>query len=300
MQPDITLNTGALMPQIGLGTWKAEKGKVGEAVRYALEDAGYRHIDCAAIYENEAEIGEALSGVFSRGKVAREDVFITSKLWNTEHDPTRVRHACEKTLQDLGLEYLDLYLMHWGIALDPDDNKIIDIPLEETWQAMEMLVETGLVRAIGVSNFTEEMLTMLLEKVAIVPAMNQVEMHPYLPQESLLKFCHEKNIHITAYSPLGRPGSQDAGDPTPKLIDHPVVQNIAKAHGKTPAQVLLRFGIERGVVVIPKSTHPGRITENLDAVSFSLAEEEVAQLRALEIPFRYVEPSTWWDVDYFA
>jgi len=295
----IELNTGMNMPPIGLGTWKAEAGNVGEAVRYALEDYGYTHIDCAAIYENEAEIGEALSSVFSRGSVKREDVFITSKLWNTEHDPTRVRHACEKTLKDLQLDYLDLYLMHWRIAQN-DTGEIIDIPFEETWQAMEMLVETGLVRAIGVSNFTEDMLTSLLERVAIVPAMNQVEMHPYLPQESLLKFCHEKNIHITAYSPLGRPGSQEEGDPTPKLIDHPIVMSIAKAYGKTPAQVLLRFGIERGVVVIPKSTTPSRITENIDAISFTLAEDELAQLLALEIPHRYVEPSTWWGIEYFS
>src|SRR3989339_32459 len=295
--PMIELNTGMNMPQIGLGTWKAEAGKVGEAVRYALEEAGYTHIDCAAIYENEAEIGEALSSVFSRGSVKREDVFITSKLWNTEHDPTRVRHACEKTLKDLQLDYLDLYLMHWRIAQN-DTGEIIDIPFEETWQAMEMLVETGLVRAIGVSNFTEDMLTSLLERVAIVPAMNQVEMHPYLPQESLRAFCHEKNIHITAYSPLGRPGGQHEGDPTPKLIDHPIVMSIAKAYGKTPAQVLLRFGLDRGVVVIPKSTTPSRIAENIDAISFTLSQEDITKLLALEIPHRYVEPSLWWGIPY--
>ncbi|OIO19887.1 MAG: hypothetical protein AUJ37_01670 [Candidatus Magasanikbacteria bacterium CG1_02_41_34] len=295
----IQLNTGAKMPQIGLGTWKADKGKVGEAVQYALEEAGYRHIDCAAIYENETEIGEALSGVFSHGSVKREDVFITSKLWNTEHDPTRVRYACEKTLKDLQLDYLDLYLMHWRIAQN-DTGEIIDIPFEETWQAMEMLVETGLVRAIGVSNFTEDMLTSLLERVAIVPAMNQVEMHPYLPQESLRAFCHEKNIHITAYSPLGRPGQSNEDDPFPQLIAHPTVLTIADTHGKTPAQVLLRFGIDRGIVVIPKSTIPSRIAENINAISFTLSSGEIVQLLGLEIPYRYVEPSGWWGIPYFS
>ena len=295
----IELNTGMNMPPIGLGTWKAEAGNVGEAVRYALEDYGYTHIDCAAIYENEAEIGEALSSVFSRGSVKREDVFITSKLWNTEHDPTRVRHACEKTLKDLQLDYLDLYLMHWRIAQN-DTGEIIDIPFEETWQAMEMLVETGLVRAIGVSNFTEDMLTSLLERVAIVPAMNQVEMHPYLPQESLRAFCHEKNIHITAYSPLGRPGQSNEDDPFPQLIAHPTVLTIADTHGKTPAQVLLRFGIDRGIVVIPKSTIPSRIAENINAISFTLSSGEIVQLLGLEIPYRYVEPSGWWGIPYFS
>ncbi|PIZ93582.1 MAG: hypothetical protein COX83_01545 [Candidatus Magasanikbacteria bacterium CG_4_10_14_0_2_um_filter_41_31] len=165
---------------------------------------------------------------------------------------------------------------------------------------MEMLVETGLVRAIGVSNFTEDMLTSLLERVAIVPAMNQVEMHPYLPQESLRAFCHEKNIHITAYSPLGRPGQSNEDDPFPQLIAHPTVLTIADTHGKTPAQVLLRFGIDRGIVVIPKSTIPSRIAENINAISFTLSSGEIVQLLGLEIPYRYVEPSGWWGIPYFS
>jgi alcohol dehydrogenase (NADP+) len=297
-QEMIILNTGAKMPQIGLGTWKSEPGKVGKAVQFAIEEAGYRHIDCATIYGNEKEIGEAFNIIFSRGEVEREDVFVTSKLWNTEHHPDSVRAACEQTLKDLELEYLDLYLMHWGIAQDEDES-IVHVPIQDTWRAMEKLVEEGLVKAIGVSNFTAAMLNDVFSYAKIRPSVNQIEMHPYLAQDNLRSFCQLNEVVVTAYSPLGRPGSVQNSDILSRLIDHDVVQSIAEKYKKTPAQVLLRFGIERGVVVIPKSTNPDRIRENMEASTFVLSQVDVDKLCALDIHHRYVQPRSWWIIPYF-
>lgn len=313
----IHLNTGATMPSLGLGTWKAPIGQVGQAVAYALTEAGYDHIDCAAIYKNQEEIGEVFNEVFGTGKRERADVFITSKLWNTDHRKDAVRGACESTLRDLHLDYLDLYLMHWGIAIPPndtppnnpsgrwteqlDENGVLlteKVSIRETWEAMEELVEAGLVKAIGVANFTAPMLNDLLSYAKIPPAVNQIELHPYLQQTELVEFCRYHGIAVTAYSPLGSPGNyREKGFPT--LSEDETITTIATQHRKSPTQILIRWGIQRGTILIPKSVTPERIQENIDVYDFLLSEAEMATIAALDRNLRFVNPYVWWKIPYF-
>ncbi|MDO8581802.1 MAG: aldo/keto reductase [bacterium] len=311
----IILNTGVSMPSIGLGTWKSEPKKVGQAVEYALLEAGYRHIDCAAIYLNEKEIGAAFKKVFASGKMKREDVFVTSKLWNTEHAKEDVVMACKKTLVDLRLDYLDLYLMHWGVATPPKEGSIqsnargepldasgslitAKVPVRETWEAMEELVNAGLVRAIGVANFTAPMLIDLLSYAHIPPAMNQIELHPYNQQSRLVKFCHARNITVTAYSPLGAPGKVRAQNGQ-LIIDDEVISVIANKYKKSSVQVLIRWGIQRKTIVIPKSVTPERIKSNMDVFDFALSQEDMNVIARLDKKQRYVDPAEWWKIPYF-
>lgn len=299
------LSSGYEIPVLGLGTWKSLNGTVAEAVEYALTKSGYTHIDCAPIYRNEKEVGEAFAKSFSSG-IKREDIFITSKLWNTDHKAEFVEAACRQTLKDLRLEYLDLYLMHWGIAfqhshgLEPigsDGMALTDkVSIQETWQAMEQLVEKGLVKSIGVANFTSIMLVDLLTYAKIKPSMDQVELHPYNTQEGLLKFCEYNNIAVTAYSPLGRQGTDREG---PRIFDEKLVASLAKKYKKTEGQILLRWGLQRDTVVIPKSVHPHFIDENIAVFDFSLTKEEMDNLSALNKNYRFVDPINWWGFPYF-
>jgi len=285
-QLTLALNHGQRIPQVGLGTWQAPKGEVGAAVREALA-AGYKHIDCAAIYGNEAEIGEVFTEVFSQGKVKREDVWVTSKLWNTCHDPQNVRASCEKTLKDLQLAYLDLYLIHWPFAFEftgldlsqpvPKDDKgkakFSKVTFIETWKAMEGLVDAGLVRAIGVSNFPIAALAELLPHCRIIPAMNQIEVNPRNRRDDLIDYCQSKGIHITAYSTFGSTGSS--------MMKYEQVQNVAKRSGKSAGQVLVRWAIQRGLVVIPKSVHADRIRENLHVFDFELTQQDLDEIKTV-------------------
>uniref|UniRef100_A0A8C6T5B4 alcohol dehydrogenase (NADP(+)) n=1 Tax=Neogobius melanostomus TaxID=47308 RepID=A0A8C6T5B4_9GOBI len=294
------LNTGQKMPLIGLGTWKSEPGKVKQAVMWALQ-SGYRHIDCASIYGNEAEIGEALQEMVGPGKpLKREDVFITSKLWNNKHHAHDVEPALLKSLKDLRLEYLDLYLIHWPYAFQcgdvafprAEDGTLLydNIHYRDTWAAMEPLKEKGLVRAIGLSNFNSRQIEDVLNIAVITPAVLQVEAHPYLAQEPLLAYCRKHSIVMTAYSPLGSADRAWKHPDEPVLMEEPVIHNLATKYHKSPAQILLRWQTQRGVVVIPKSVTESRIKENIEVFDFSLQAEEMEKITALNRDWRYIVP----------
>lgn len=285
----VTLNTDYKMPVIGLGTWKSAEEKIYQAVRWAIK-AGYQHVDCAAVYGNEETVGQALHDAVAEGDIERKNLFVTSKLWNTAHKPADVRPALEQSLKDLQTDYLDLYLIHWPIAEDPLSGEALDIPQEETWAEMEKAQKDGLVRSIGVSNFTQTKLKDLMDKAEIMPAVNQVEIHPYLAQNDLVEFCRANQIIVTAYAPLGsgdRPDTmKEAGEPS--LLADQVVADIAKKNSATPAQVLIAWGLARGLVEIPKSVQFDRIEENLGALNVTLDDDDMKRLNAIDETFRFV------------
>lgn len=299
------LNTKDIIPATGLGTWKIDKNTVANTVISALE-MGYEHIDCAPIYGNETEIGEAISHSLKKKTILREKLWVTSKLWNSYHHPKMVKNACKRTLTDLNVDYLDLYLIHWPIAFKHDvqyPNNITDIlpsseiPLRDTWSEMEKLVEEGLVKNIGVSNFNIDFLKKILTSAKIKPSVNQIESHPYLQQQKLLKFCAENNIHITAYSSLGssdRPEELKVHDEKPILLNENIV-DIAQRLGVSTAQVLLKWQIDRGCSVIPKSINPHRMLENLVSHQIELNSDDRNLINRISYEQRYVNPKAWFE-----
>lgn len=257
-----TLNNGVKIPRLGLGLYQSKSGDEVRGAVSAAIDLGYRHFDSAAIYGNEADLGVVLR---EKG-LPREDVFVTTKLWNDDHGYDEALAAFEESRKALGLEYVDLYLIHWPL----------ETVRHESWRALETLLADGRCRAIGVSNYTVEHLKQLLDRSSIVPAVNQVEFSPFLYQRELLEYCQGAGILLEAYSPLTRG----------KRLDHEGLCERARAHGKTAAQVLIRWVLQHGMVVLPKSVHASRIAENAEVFDFELSEDDMAYLDSLNENFR--------------
>ncbi|MBI2578357.1 MAG: aldo/keto reductase [Candidatus Aenigmarchaeota archaeon] len=257
--PSVVLNSGAKMPQLGLGTWDLRGSECVRAVRDAL-DAGYRHVDTASLYGNEKEVGLAVK----KSGVPRKDLFITSKIWNDEHDDPEA--ALEASLKRLGTDYVDLYLIHWPV---PERN--------ETWRAFEGFLKDKRCRSVGVSNFTVRHLKELLNKRNVVPAVNQIEFSPFLYQKDILQFCNESKIRLVASSPLTHG----------RKLKHAVIAALAKKYSKTPAQIVLRWHIQHGIVPIPKSKSRERIEENAAIFDFSISREDMALLDGLDEGYHY-------------
>ncbi len=266
LRSTVTLRGGVELPRFGLGVWQSAPGEeTRRAVAEALA-AGYRLVDTARAYRNEADVGAAIRD----GGVARREVFVTTKLWNADHGYDKALHAIDKSLASLGMEQVDLFLVHW-----PVEGLRVD-----TWRAMERILADGKARAIGVSNYTVRHLDELLASATVPPAVNQVEFSPFLHQRALLAHCRRHGIQLEAYGPLVR-GHR---------MDHPALVAIGRKHGRTPAQVLLRWGLQHDLVVIPKSVRPGRIRENADVFGFSLDPSDMAALDGLDEGYR-----TSWD-----
>ncbi|KAH0808360.1 hypothetical protein GEV33_014435 [Tenebrio molitor] len=284
--PLVTLNNGHKCPQLGLGTWLSAPGEVQNAIKHAI-DVGYRHIDCAMLYGNEKEIGEAIREKIADGTVKREELFVVTKLWNTFHETEKVAPTCKKSLENFGLDYLDLYLIHWPVAQRIKGELNINLPFKDavgidydyvdTWKGMEECVRLGLTKSIGLSNFNSAQVQRVLDNATIKPAMNQIEVTPNLNQKKLIKFCTDRGVHITAYSPFGSPARPWAkpGDPVLKL-DDPKLITIGEKYNKSSSQVILRYLIQLGTIPIPKSSNPKRIELNLDVFDFNLNEEDMA------------------------
>ncbi|MEL6109544.1 MAG: aldo/keto reductase [Planctomycetota bacterium] len=301
---------GDSIPAVGLGIWKIDPAETATTVRSALE-IGYRHIDAACDYGNESECGQGIREAVASGLVRREDLWVTSKLWNTYHRPEHVRPACEKTLRDLGLDYLDLYHVHFPISLafvpfderyppgwffDPDAEKPSmaesPVPIIETWQAMTELVDAGLVKNLGVCNFGTSLLRDLMASSDVKPEVLQIELHPYLTQEKLLRLCKEHQIHVTGFSPLGALSyfSIQMAEEGESVIERDEIKTIASRCSRTPAQVVLRWAVQRGTSIVPKSSRTDRLRENLALFDFELEPSEMDTISALDRGRRFNDP----------
>ncbi|KAE8453788.1 hypothetical protein EG329_009300 [Mollisiaceae sp. DMI_Dod_QoI] len=291
----LKLNIGASIPALGFGTWQ-DKDDQEKAVTEAL-NAGYRHIDTAAIYGTEPMVGAAIQ----KSGIPRSELFITTKLWNNDHSPERVEPALDASLKALGLDYIDLFLMHWPSAFAPGDNKfpknkegktiVADISYIDTWKAMEKLIKTGKTRAIGVSNFSKAEMEHLLREASIPPAAHQIECHPWLQQKDFCEWHKKNGIHVQHYSPFGNQNQiYDSGKNMGQLMDDPVLVEIGKKYNKTGAQVALAWGITRGHSVLPKSKTPSRIKSNLEG-DFKLDAEDMEKIGAIDKKLRFNDPS---------
>lgn len=307
----VTLSDGGVFPTLGLGTWKIPRDLTPAVVHDAVR-LGYRHFDCACDYGNESQVGVGLTAAFNDGLCKRDDLWVTSKLWNTYHEPQHVRAACERSLRDLQLEVLDLYLVHFPIALafvpfeeryppewffgpqtEHPAMKPIKVPYSETWGAMEELVRDGLVKRIGVCNLNISMLREVLSYCSIRPAVHQVEMHPYLTQPRLKRYCDQEGIAVTAFSPLGADSYISIGmaSADERVLDVSVVTTTATKHRKTAAQIVLRWAIQRGTVAIPKTQSIVHLEENLAIYDFALSDDEMQQIDSLDCHRRFNDPA---------
>ncbi len=270
--PTITLNNGVMIPQVGLGVFQTKEGSEVETAVKAALDAGYRSIDTAAVYGNEVGTGNAIKA----SGIAREDIFITTKLWNANHAYDDALRAFDESLEKLDCGYIDLYLIHWPLPMFG--------LYKEAWAALEKLYEDKRVRAIGVSNFKPAHLEDLLKNAKVVPAVNQIELHPMFQQKETRAFCDEHGIVVESYSPLMQAG---------EALEHPVITELASKHGRSPAQVILRWHVQNGFIVIPKSTKAARIQENFDLFDFELSSEDMQQIESMDVGKRIgADPDT--------
>ncbi len=314
----ISLASGRQLPAVGMGFWKVGRDVATEVTQQAIA-SGYRHLDSACDYGNEAEVGQGIAAALQSEAVTREQLWVTSKLWNTYHRPEHVRAACERSLRDLQLDFLDLYLIHFPIALkfvpfedryppewfydpnaasprlEPDA-----VPIHETWQAMEELVMAGLVKEIGVCNFGVSLLRDLLASAKIAPAVLQVELHPYLTQEKLLRFCRESGIAVTGFSPLGAQSyfALNMAEQDESVLESEPVRRIAAAHARTPAQIVLRWAVQRGTAVVPKTSRVERMRENLAIDDFTLTDDEMTAISALNRNRRFNDPGDFCEAAF--
>lgn len=309
----IKLSTGGQLPPVGLGLWKIDRAETASVVEQAIA-AGYRHFDAACDYGNESEAGAGIKAAIASGACSREDLWITSKLWNTYHAADHVRPACERSLNDLGVDYLDLYLIHFPIAqrfvpfeeryppewvFDPAAEKpcveSVPVPIAETWQAMEELVTAGLVRNIGICNFGVSLIRDLQSHATIQPSVLQIESHPYLTQDKLLRFCSENDIAVTAFSPLGALSYLQLNMATEadSVLQQECVMAAAARTNRTPAQVVLRWGIQRGTAIVPKTSKPERLIENLALFDFELTGDEMGAISGLDQNRRFNDPGVF-------
>ncbi|KAK9457916.1 NADP-dependent oxidoreductase domain-containing protein [Dipodascopsis uninucleata] len=310
----VTLNpSGQKMPITGFGLWKVPQESCADTVYNAIK-AGYRLFDGAQDYGNEKEAGEGVRRAIADGLVKREDLFITSKIWNTFHSPDHVLQMTKKSLDDWGLDYFDLWLIHFPIAqkyVDPKERyppgllydvekgtmEFEDVPISVTWAEMEKAVAKGYAKNIGISNFAGALIIDLLRYAKIPPAVLQIEHHPYLTQPQLVALAKQRGIAITAYSSFGPQSFLEMNHPlaikTGLLLTSDLITGLASAHGKTPAQVLLRWATQRGIAVIPKSNHPSRLSENLSHTDFDLTESDIEKISSLDVGMRFNDPADW-------
>ncbi len=309
----LTLKDNHRFPALGMGLWKLELDIAAERIYQAIQ-MGYRHLDAACDYGNEPQVGDGIARALADGLCSRDQLWVTSKLWNTYHAPEHVRPAVERSLSDLKLDYLDLYLIHFPIPLqfvpfekryppgwffdphaDAPQMKPVSIPLSETWQAMEELVDAGLVKHIGLSNCNIALIREILAIKRIHPSVLQVESHPYLTQEKLLRFCEMHCIAVTAFSPIGAISYLPLGmaKESDSVLAEPIIQKIAGQLGKSEAQVVLRWGMQRGTAVIPKASQIAHLKENFEAQDFELSAEQMAQISALNRNQRFNDPGVF-------
>ncbi|CAI5759856.1 unnamed protein product [Candida verbasci] len=322
MVEHIKLNSGHSMPQIGFGCWKLDESSASEQIYNAIKE-GYRLFDGAEDYGNEKQVGQGIKKAIDEGLVKREELFIVSKLWNSYHDPKNVEIALDKTLSDLGLDYLDLFLIHFPISFkfvpieekyppgfycgDGDNFHYENVPILNTWNALEKLVKAGKIKSIGISNFNGSLIYDLLRGIrsqgGIEPSVLQIEHHPYLQQPRLIEYVQGQGIAVTAYSSFGPQSfieleSKKAKD-TPTLFEHDTIKSIADKHGKSPAQVLLRWATQHGIAVIPKSNNPKRLGQNLNVNDFKLSDEDIKEIAKLDIGLRFNDPWDWDKIPIF-
>ncbi|CAH2056197.1 unnamed protein product, partial [Iphiclides podalirius] len=301
----IILNDGRTIPGFGLGTWlgfvqesKSKKDEVENAVKWAI-DAGYRHIDTASIYDTEDQVGKAINKKIDEGVVKREDIFVTTKLWNDAHARDAVVPTLRNSLKKLNLDYVDLYLIHWPIP-QYHNGSFYDVDYLETWEGMIEAQKLGLAKSIGVSNFNQKMLERIIAKSSVKPAMLQVEINLNLQQPDLREYCRENDIAVTGYTPFGSifPSKAQSDAPPPRVTD-PALVKIAEKYNKTVPQVVLRYLVELNVIPIPKTVTKSRVEQNIDIFDFQLTQEERDLLKGYDKNYRTIAPKNWINSKYY-